>query len=523
MKDNPILLEVFKHRFASIAEEMGGVLQRTSFSPNIKERRDFSCAVFHKDGSMVAQAAHIPVHLGSMPLTVASVIAAHSFQPGDMVILNDPFQGGTHLPDITLVAPVFTDGSDPDFFVANRAHHADVGGMMPGSMPLSTTIFQEGIIIPPLKIVHQGELDPAIMSFFLQNVRTPTEREGDLTAQIMANRVGAERVRALISKYTLSTVKHYAESLMDYSERIARHQIQKLPNGTYRFEDYLEDDGQGNTMIPICVTICIETDRMTVDFTESADQVPGCVNAVRAITESCVMYVMRALMDDDVPTNAGCFRPLNVVTQPGSIVDAIFPAAVAGGNVETSQRIVDAILGALAPALPEKVPAASQGTMNNLTIGGTNEKGIPFVYYETIGGGCGAGARQPGANAVQSHMTNTLNTPVEALEFSYPLQITEYAVRRDSGGEGAFRGGDGIIREIKMLVDVDVTVLSERRQLAPYGLGQGKAGKKGVNAIVQGRRRIEKPGKFQAHLNAGDAIRIETPGGGGFGNEDLIR
>jgi N-methylhydantoinase B len=518
MKDSPILLEVFKHRFASIAEEMGVTLQRTSFSPNIKERRDFSCALFDKNGDMVAQAAHIPVHLGSMPLSVASAIEHYDFFEGDMVILNDPFQGGTHLPDITLVTPVFIKGTT-EFYVANRAHHADVGGMSPGSMPLSTTIYQEGIIIPPLKLIEQGKLDKDLMAFLLSNVRTPAEREGDLSAQIMANRTGITRLQDLVEKYSLSTVSHYASRLMDYSERMARHHILNLPDGTYQFKDYMEDDGQHDGLIPIHVSIRIEGDQMEIDFTESADQVPGCVNAVYAITLSCAMYVLRALFDEDIPTNAGCFRPLEVVTQSGSIVDAVFPAAVAGGNVETSQRIVDSILGALSQALPEKIPAASQGTMNNLTIGGLDETGAPFAYYETIGGGCGATASQQGDSAVQSHMTNTLNTPIEALEFNYPFMMTKYAIRKDSGGKGRFRGGDGIIREIKLQTEADITVLSERRKLSPFGLMGGEAGKKGINIVLEQGRKIRKPGKFQVRLHDGDVIRIETPGGGGYGKK----
>lgn len=520
MKDNPILLEVFKHRFTSIAEEMGVTLQRTSFSPNIKERRDFSCALFDKHGNLVAQAAHIPVHLGSMPLSVISAFNTHSFSEGDMVMLNDPFQGGTHLPDITLVAPVFIDGSQPEFFVANRAHHADVGGIAPGSMPLSSSIHQEGIIIPPLKLIEQGNIDRDVMGLLLSNVRTPAEREGDLAAQIMANRTGIKRLEELVGNYSLSSVHHYAALLMDYSERMARHYIQQLPDGVYEFEDFIEDDGLQNTPIPIHADVSIQKDHINIDFTKSADQVEGCVNAVYAITLSCAMYVMRSLIDEDIPTNAGCFRPLEVTTRPGSIVDAEFPAAVAGGNVETSQRIVDVIFGALAPVLPDRIPAASQGTMNNLTIGGTDKSGAPFAYYETIGGGCGATATQNGDSAIQSHMTNTLNTPIEAIEFNYPLMVTKYAVRKDSGGKGQYSGGNGIVREIKLETEAVVTVLSERRSLAPYGLMGGQSGKPGCNQIGKKGRWALNPAKFQKHLLPGDIIRIETPGGGGYGSAD---
>jgi N-methylhydantoinase B len=516
---NPILLEVFKHRFASIAEEMGMALQRTAFSPNIKERRDFSCALFDRTGEMIAQAAHIPVHLGSMPLSVKAAIASQDMGDGDMVVLNDPFQGGTHLPDITLVAPVFADGEGPLFYVANRAHHADVGGMSAGSMPLSTSIFQEGMIIPPLKLVERGDLNRDLLSLLLRNVRTPVEREGDFAAQLMANRTGAARLTELVDKYTLPVVTAYAESLLDYSERMARQTVSGLPDGVYAFEDRLEDDGQENEDIPLRAEVRIHGSDIQIDLTGCADQTPGGVNAVRAITLSCAMYVLRSLLPEALPTNAGCFRPLSVLTRPGSMVDARFPAGVAGGNVETSQRIVDTILGALARAIPESVPAASQGTMNNLTIGGTHpDTGAPFAYYETIGGGTGATEAADGDSAVHSHMTNTLNTPVEALEYSCPLTVTRYAIRRNSGGEGARKGGDGMVREIRVDGEAEVTLLSERRRIAPYGLQGGEPGRTGKNSLIQKGRVTELPGKFHRRLKAGDTIRIETPGGGGYGH-----
>jgi len=519
IKPNPILLEVFKHRFASIAEEMGMALQRTAFSPNIKERRDFSCALFGRNGEMIAQAAHIPVHLGSMPLSVKAAIAHQDLLEGDMVILNDPFQGGTHLPDITLVAPVFVAGEGPLFYVANRAHHADVGGMSAGSMPLSTSIFQEGLIIPPLKIVEKGTLNRSLLSLLLRNVRTPVEREGDFAAQLMANRTGIARLMELVDNYSLSVVSSYAENLLDYSERMTRQTISELPDGIYGFEDRLEDDGQGNEDIALRARVQIRGSDIEIDLTGCADQTPGGVNAVYAITLSCAMYVVRTLLPEEVPTNAGCFRSLSVVTRPGSVVDARFPSAVAGGNVETSQRIVDTILGALAAAIPGTIPAASQGTMNNLTIGGEHpETGAPFAYYETIGGGTGASASHDGDSAVHSHMTNTLNTPVEALEYSCPLTVTRYAVRRGSGGEGARRGGDGIVREIRFEGDAEVTLLSERRRIAPYGLGGGQPGQTGRNSLRQRGRLTELPGKFHRRLKAGDILRIETPGGGGYGH-----
>ena len=519
MKLNPILLEVFKNRFSSIAEEMGVTLNRTAFSPNIKERRDFSCAIFDENGDMIAQAAHIPVHLGSMPMSVKSAIENCELKDGDMVILNDPFKGGTHLPDITIVAPVFIENSEkPDFFVANRAHHADVGGVSSGSMPLSTSLYQEGMIIPPLKIVENGEIDEKLLKFFLNNVRTPIEREGDFSAQIMANITGVKRIKELVDKYGIETVKFYCKGMMDYSEKILRELIKKIKDGEYEFEDYLDDDGISTEDIKIKLKLTIKDETAFLDFTESAPQVMGSVNAVYSITLSAVLYVFRALIKDDIPTNAGLLRPLKVITKKGTIVDAEFPAAVAAGNVETSQRVVDVILGALSKAIPDEIPAASQGTMNNISIGGIDERtGLPFAYYETIGGGMGASCENHGESAVHSHMTNTLNTPVEALEFSYPFMVTEYSVRKNSGGKGKFSGGDGIVREIKLISDAEVTVLSERRKRSPYGLNGGENGKSGKNLVIINEEEKVMPGKFNLFLKKGTIVRIETPGGGGYG------
>jgi N-methylhydantoinase B len=520
MKVNPILLEVFKNRFASISEEMGVTLTRTAFSPNIKERRDCSCAVFDHEGEMIAQAAHIPVHLGSMPMSVKSAIQSVSCEEGDMIILNDPFKGGTHLPDITIVAPVFASGQKPSFYVANRAHHADVGGMSSGSMPLSSSIFQEGLIIPPLKIVDRGEIDRKLMAFFLNNVRTPVEREGDFAAQMMANITGVRRTRELIEKYGLGSVQFYAESLMDYAERLTRHTIQEIPDGEYRFEDFMDNDGLTKEKIGVRVSIRIHGDEAVLDFGGSDPQVRGSINAVHAITLSAVLYVFRCLVRRDIPTNAGCLRPVEVVTRKGTIVDAQFPAAVAGGNVELSQRIVDVILGALSKAIPDNIPAASQGTMNNMTIGGIDPRhGRAFAYYETIGGGMGATRHSAGESAVHSHMTNTWNTPVEALEYSYPFLLNAYSIRRGTGGEGLNRGGDGLTREIELLCDADATVLSERREIPPYGLFGGAPGKVGKNLLIRDGGVEEMPGKFSVSLKKGDILRIETPGGGGYGKK----
>jgi N-methylhydantoinase B len=530
MSVNPVLLELFKHRFISVAEEMGVTLMRTGFSPNIKERRDFSCAVFDAQGEMIAQAAHIPVHLGSMPLSVKAAMEAGPLARGDMVVVNDPFKGGTHLPDITLVAPVFTDESGhddlshrPAFYVANRAHHADVGGMASGSMPLGTSLFQEGLVIPPLKLVEQGNVDEKLLTLILNNVRTPEERRGDFAAQIMANLTGAQRLHELMARHGVETMARLGNALMDHAEAAVRQAVAAIPDGVYDHEDVMEDDGVGAQNISIRLRLTVAQDQATLDFTRSDPQARGGVNAVRGIVLSAALYAFRALMPERVPANAGCLRPLDVRTKPGTVADARFPAAVAGGNVETSQRLVDVILGALAQALPQAIPAASQGTMNNITIGGDGNDGPAhnraFAYYETLGGGMGASAHSDGESAVHSHMTNTLNTPVEALEYAYPLLATRYSIRHDSGGHGLHQGGDGLVRELELLADAEITVLSERRRTEPYGLQGGGPGATGRNVLVRNGEEEEMPGKFHAALKTGDRVRIETPGGGGWGQK----
>jgi len=515
--NNPIMLEVFKNRFSAVAEEMGVILQKTAFSPNIKERKDFSCAVFDREGRLVAQAAHIPVHLGSMPMSVRSAIQYTDFEEGDMVVLNDPYRGGSHLPDITLIAPIFIE-NELTFFVANRAHHSDIGGSSSGSMPLSTSIYQEGLIIPPVKLVRKGKIVEEIMDFIKSNVRTPEEREGDFMAQVSANTAGIRKLKELVGKYSKETVLYSMKALNNYSEKVMRNRIKEIPDGVYRFTDYMEDDGAGNTDIKISVEIKIDGEEVVVDFSESDNQTGGSINAVKAITLSAVYYVFRSLVREDIPTNDGCFRPIEVITRKGSVVDCQHPYPVAAGNVETSQRIVDVILGALSKAIPDEIPAASQGTMNNFTIGGIHpQTGRTFTYYETIGGGMGAFLGGDGESGIQSHMTNTLNTPVEALEFEFPLMVEKYSLRKDSGGKGVYKGGDGIIRQIKLLADAELTIISERRKIPPYGLSGGQPGEVGRNIIIHRGKRIEEKGKFTKKLNKGDSIVIETPGGGGFG------
>lgn len=527
--DNPVELEIFKHLFASVAEEMGVRLMRSAYSPNIKERRDYSCALFDGHGDLLAQAAHIPVHLGSTPMSLHAVLDAFppaSMKPGDRFIVNDPFAGGTHLPDITVIAPVFVTGDDagrmPAFFVVNRAHHADVGGIAPGSLPMSKTIDEEGIRVPP------SRLDDAMINRIAQASRTPDERRGDLAAQCAALQAGSERLLAMVERHGLNELQRQGGALKDYTERILRHLIASIPDGSYSFEDVLDDDGHGICDIAIRCTLTIDDESARVDFTKTDDQVTGPVNAVRAIAVSAVNYAFRCLAPPDIPANAGVMRPIDVVTRPGSLLDAFPPAAVAGGNVETSQRIVDVLLGALAKALPDRVPAASGGSMNNLTIGGIDRRfdpPRPFAYYETIACGAGAGPHGDGQSAIHTHMTNTLNTPIEALEHAYPFRVVEYALRDAShdvtpSRHGVLRGGHGVIRAYLFDVPAEVTLLTERRTRPPYGLRGGQidsslAGEKGVNVLIHADGRQESlPGKCTIKVNAGDTLRIATPGGG---------
>jgi N-methylhydantoinase B len=514
---DPIRLGVLNHLFASIAEEMGASLMRAAFSVNIKERRDLSCAVFDGEGRLVAHAAHIPVHLGSTPTCVRAVLDALRLGPGDVAIVNDPYAGGTHLPDITLVSPVYGGGGRrPLFYVANRAHHADVGGITAGSMPLARHIDEEGVRIPPTKLQVRGRLDGEFLSRFLARVRTPEEREGDLRAQLAANHTAEARLRAARLKYGTAALERGIEALLDYSERMTRHAIRALPAGTTRFADVLDDDGLGTRDIPIRVAVTLRGGRARVDFTGSAPQVAGGVNAVHAVTLSAVTYVFRCLAGAEVPSNAGGMRPVTVVAPEGSVVNARFPAPVAGGNVETSQRVVDVVLGALAQAAPDRFPAASCGTMSNVTLGGRDAGGAAFAYYETVAGGMGARPGQDGLAGVQTHMTNTRNTPVEAIEHAFPFRIRRYAIRRGSGGAGRWRGGDGVIREYETRVPTEVTLLGERRIRAPWGLQGGAPGARGEDVLgtAAGDRRL--PGKGTFTLSPDETLSIRTPGGGGW-------
>ncbi len=512
-------LEVFRNLFVSIAEEMGTVLRRTAFSANIKERRDYSCAVYDASGETIAMGDHMPVHLGAMPLSVRHVLNTFRLGPGDVAIVNDPFSGGTHLPDITAVSAVFIQGSArPEFYVANRAHHSDVGGMSPGSMPLAREIYQEGIRIPPVLLMREGKVGEDVMNIILANVRTPEERRGDLLAQTMANRRGEERLQETVKRYGRERTRKSAAALLDYSERVTREMLRGIPRGEYRFRDFLDNDGVSREPVPILVTVRIKGDRAEVDFTGSSPQVAGSVNANYAVAVSAAMYCFRCLILGDVPYNAGLLRPIKVIAPERSVVNAGLPAAMAAGNVETSQRITDVILGALAQALPERIPAASSGTMNNLSFGGwDNRRRRPFSWYETIAGGMGASSVADGFSAVHTHMTNSWNTPVEAFEHDYPMEVVTYGVRRGSGGLGRWKGGEGIVRRLRFLEEADATILSDRRERGPYGLAGGGEGKPGRNSLTANGRTLELPAKTRFAASRGSVLTIATPGGGGFG------
>jgi N-methylhydantoinase B len=514
---DPVSLEVYHHAFAAVAEEMGVALCRSAFSPNIKERRDFSCAVFDASGELVAQAAHIPVHLGSTPLSVAAAIAARPMRAGDVVVLNDPYAGGTHLPDVTVVAAVFA-GRRRIGYVANRAHHADIGGMSPGSMPLATEIYQEGFRLPPVHLLRGGTIESDILDLFLANTRVGEERRGDLLAQVAALHVGGARLRELHERNGRRPTQNAMRALMNYSERLMRAALRALPRGEYRAADVLDDDGMGARDVRIAVAVRVGGDRVRVDFTGSAPQVRGGLNANLPVTLAAVYYTFTALAETPIPANAGLMRPIEVVAPLGTVVNARAPAAVAGGNVETSQRIVDVLLRALAPALPGRIPAASCGSMNNLAFGGTDPyRGRSFSYYETIAGGAGGGPRRAGCSAVHTHMTNTMNTPVEALEAELPVRVLRYAVRRRSGGRGRSPGGDGIDRELEFLCPARVTLLGERRRVAPFGAAGGGPGATGRNEYTRGRRAARLPGKITLEVESGGRLRVRTPGGGGWG------
>ncbi|MEP6689765.1 MAG: hydantoinase B/oxoprolinase family protein [Gemmatimonadaceae bacterium] len=499
-------LEVISHSVAAIAEEMGAILVRGALSPNIRERRDSSAALFDAGGQMVAQAAHIPVHLGAMPDAVRAVIERDP-APGDVFLLNDPYRGGSHLPDLTLIEAIEIDGVVGGF-AAVRAHHADVGGMSPGSMPQGAReLVQEGLILPPVRLVRRGVLDEELLQLVLANVRTPDERRGDLRAQLAACAAGAAGWRALAAKEGRARLQSAGDALIAYTERRARAAVNALGDRRGRAADALEGDGVTDADIRVAVEVSAERGTLRLDFTGTADQVAGNVNCPIAVTRAAAVFVLRTLLDDDVPTNDGIARAIEIVAAPGSAINARWPAAVAAGNVEMSQRITDVLFAALADAGLD-VPAAGQGTMNNITFGAPG-----WTFYETLGGGQGASSGGDGPSAVHVGMSNTRNTPIESLEWAYPIRIEEYSIRRGSGGAGAHAGGDGIVRRYRAMEPCTVTLLTERRRRAPAGAAGGADGAPGRN-LLNGR---ELPAKCRVELVAGDVVTIETPGGGGFG------
>ncbi len=502
-------LEILRTQLESVAEEMGEVLVRGAYSPNITERRDCSTAIFDAEGRLIAQAEHIPVHLGAMPHAVEAVLDRDP-APGDVFALNDPFRGGTHLPDVTLVAPIAPEGEIVGYAVS-RAHHADVGGATPGSMPAGAReIYAEGLRLPPVRLVAAGDPVADVRSLFLANVRNPTERRADLRAQRGATERGAQRVGELLDAHGDRLLAAF-DAVLAYSRERVERELRALPDGTYRARDAVEGDGVTDDDLPVVATVTVDGASLTVDFDGTADQAAGNVNAPLSVAESAVYFVVRSLTDPEIPPNGGCYDPITVTAPEGSLLDPEPPAAVVGGNVETSQRVTDVVLSALAEAVPERVPAAGQGTMNNVIVGGEG-----FTYYETIGGGAGATPDADGDSGVQVGMTNTLNTPVEALEAAYPLRVTEYSLREDSGGAGRHRGGDGLVRELVLGTDATVSLLTGRRKRGPPGRAGGDDGAPG-RTLVDGE---PVPAKVTRELPAGTTVRVETPGGGGFGEPD---
>ncbi|UCB53939.1 MAG: hydantoinase B/oxoprolinase family protein [Thiotrichales bacterium] len=510
---NPVELSIFSNRIEAVCDEMGAALRRAAFSPNIRDRLDYSCAVFDAEGELCAQAAHIPVHLGSMAFAMRGIVEGVDWQDGDMIILNDPYMGGTHLPDVTVVAPVFVD-SDLLGFVANRAHHADIGAEQPGSMPLSSLLDEEGLVIRPQKLVEHHRIDQTRLNTLMASMRNPSESKGDFSAQIAANRRGRKRLLELIRQMGKARYLKALVALNDYAEQLSIASLKAIPDGEYRFSDVMDDDGRGHTDIEISTRITVKQGKADVDFDGTSRQVRGNVNCPVSVTAAAVFYVFRCLLPPQAPACAGSFRPISLAAAQGSLLNARYPAAVAAGNVETSTRIVDVALGALAQAIPEKIPAASHGSMNNLAMGSPGDtSGQAWDYYETIGGGMGASAKADGLDAVQTHMTNTLNTPIESLEMTFPVRIKRYGIRRGSGGLGAHTGGSGIVREFEFLQPANVTLLTERRSHAPWGL-------QGAGNAMSGRNLLnhkEVRSKDFLSLQAGDLLTVETAGGGGWG------
>lgn len=521
---NPVERALFISRIEALCEEMGLVLRRAAFSPNIRDRLDFSCALFDQDGRLAAQAAHIPVHLGSMAYAMADIVTTIDWQPGSMVMLNDPYLGGTHLPDVTLIAPLFCPSGSCQSrlvgFVVNRAHHANIGAASPGSMPLSRSLAEEGVVIPPTKVIAGGQWLPAGLALIRSinpHLPQPDSADhalfGDFAAQVSANRAGAERAAELLTALGPGGFAAALDEVNDYAARLAQSALMAIPDGDYRYVDYLEDDGQGQQMIPIRLLLQVSKGHIHADFSGTAPQVEGNINCPLSVAAAALYYVFRSLMPAHIPNCAGAFRNITLHAPSGSLLNARRPAAVAAGNVETSTRVVDVLLGALAQALPGQIPAASHGSMNNVAMGSRGGVSAAWDYYETIGGGMGGSPLTAGLSGVQTHMTNTLNTPVESLERHFPLRVTRYGLRRGSGGAGLHRGGDGLVREFLLLQPAQITLLTERRRLQPWGLAGGQAGATGVN-LLNGQ---PVPAKCQIAGQAGDCLTLMTPGGGGWG------
>ena len=518
---NPVDLRLFSGRITSICDEMGLVLRRTSFSPNIKDRLDFSCALFDAKGSLCAQAAHIPVHLGSMAYTMRDLVSFRAWQPGDVLALNDPARGGTHLPDVTVVCPVFVQDMILVGFVANRAHHANIGSISPGSMPLSQGINEEGVLIPPTLLYRNGQLQRGLReplrSLVFDKENSYEALCGDFSAQIGANRLGVQRLSQLITEKGETSFKLAVEALNDYADRVASSTFNSFPNCLVEFSDWLDNDGLNESKVPINVKLEIKGDSkdkmILLDFSESANAVQGNLNCPAAVVAAASFYCLRCYMPEIAPACEGLFRRISINVRSGSIFNPPPNAAVAAGNVETSQRLVDTIFGAFAKILPERTPAASQGTMNNISVGSFAE-GKQWDYYETVAGGTGASSKRSGLNAVHSHMTNTLNTPIETLETYFPLRLKRYEIRMGSGGSGLLTGGHGVRREYEFLEPAHLTILSDRRLTGPWGLKGGMPGARGVNSL--NNKQIA--AKVSVSVGCGDSLLVETPGGGGWGS-----
>lgn len=523
-KSDPITLEVMRNAFQSVAEEMGAALIRTALSTNIKDRRDCSTAIYTAGGDLVAQAEHIPLHLGLMVSVVKKTLERFPvdyLEPGDAIITNDPYISGSHLPDICMITPLFVDDRCLAL-LANLAHHVDIGGISPGGMPtISTEIFQEGIRIPPIKLRKQGKIDDQIMALITNNVRTSYETYGDFQAQLAANNVGERRLRETISKYGQNMVTFYMDEIINYSERRMRNRIKELPKGVFTFEDFLEGDGLSEDILKIKVTLAIKEDRILVDFTGTDPQAQGSVNATRAVTLACVFFALKSSIDPDLPSSEGASRPIEVITPQGTLVNPNFPAPVSNANINTAQRIADVVLGALSKAIPERIPAASTGSMSIFTIGGVNPRtGEYYSYIETYGGGHGAMDDQDGMDGVHTNMTNTRNAPVEVIEIAYPLRVERYGLVPDSDGPGKSRGGLGMTREITILDHkAMITLGTERRKIRPWGLMGGKPGGGSDCWIIspEGQKQAL-PSKVTTQVEPETRIVLRTAGGGGFGD-----